>query len=129
MSTTSGPKGALLGTTYLAGAAVVQYRAVKRGADSDHCVPATAASVNLGIAMDNQDNVDKSVPVAHRSGEMVTAEVGAAVALDALLTSDANGRLVTAATGNPVTAIAREVATATNQLINVELVGSRVIAP
>lgn len=131
MSAVHGNKGALLGSTLLAGLAndIIQYRAVKRGADADHGVRGTAASVNLGIAMDNQDNINKSFPIAHRAGELVQAEVGAAVAIDALLASDANGRFITATVGQSVTAIAREAATTLSQLIVVELVGGRMVAP
>lgn len=131
MSTVHGSKSALLGSTLLAGLAndIIQYRAVKRGATADHGVRATAASVNLGIAMDNQDNINKSFPLAHRAGELVQAEVGAATAIDALLASDANGRLITATTGQSVTAIGREASTALGQLITVELAGARMVAP
>lgn len=131
MSAVHGNKGALLGSTLLAGLAndIIQYRAVKRGADADHGVRATAASVNLGIAVDNQDNINKSFPLAHRAGELVQAEIGAAVAMDALLASDANGRLITATTGQSVTAIAREAGTTLGQLIVVEVVGGRLVAP
>jgi hypothetical protein len=131
MSAVHGNKGALLGSTLLAGLAndIIQYRAVKRGADADHGVRATAASANLGIAMDNQDNINKSFPIAHRPGELVQAEIGAAVAIDVRLTSDVNGRLITALTGNPVTAWSREAGTTLGQLIVVEVVGPGQLAP
>lgn len=131
MSTVFGPKGAMLGSTLLAGLAndIIQYRAVKRGADADHGVRATAAAVCLGIAMDNQDNINKSFPLAHRSGELVTAEVGAAVAQDVRLAADANGRLILAVTGNPVVAFSREAATTLGQLIVVELAPPGQLAP
>lgn len=131
MSAVHGSKSALLGSTLQAGLAndIIQYRAVKRGADADHGVRATAAAVCLGIAMDNQDNINKSFPLAHRPGEMVQAEIGAAVAIDVRLTPDANGRLITAATGNPVVAYSREAGTTLGQLIVVELVASGQLAP
>jgi hypothetical protein len=124
MPSTAGPKTALQGTTYLAGAAIVKYRAVKRGADKNTAILATLASPTLGIAMDNQDNVGKAFPVAHREGEMVLAAAGAAFALDAELTPDANGRLIAAATTQKVCAIAREAATALDQLVAVEWLGA-----
>lgn len=127
MSTAYGPKGPLFPSTLRAGAAITANRAVKRGATLDDAIPATAASVNVGIAMDNQDEVGAAVGVAHRPGELVTAESGAAFALDAKLTSDATGRLITAAATNPVTAIAREAATAAGELVCVELVQSGVV--
>lgn len=131
MSAVHGNKTALFGSTLKAGLAndIIQYRAVKRGADADHGVRATAASACLGIAMDNQDNIEKSFPLAHRPGEIVQAEIGAAVAIDVRLTPDANGRLITAITGNPVVAFSREAGTTLGQLIAVELVPNGQIAP
>lgn len=38
--------------TYLAGSAVVRYRAVKRGADENTVVPATANAESIGIAVE-----------------------------------------------------------------------------
>lgn len=130
MSAVHGNKSALLGSTLQAGLAndIIQYRAVKRGADADHGVRATALAACLGIAMDNQDNINKSFPLAHRAGEIVQAEVGAAVAIDVKLTPDANGRLVAAAATNPVIAVSREAATALGQLIAVELLAQGTVA-
>lgn len=128
--TAYGPKGARHATTLLAGTVPILYGiAVKRGADANHCVPGTANSVNLGIALENQDTAERPLAIAHAPGELVEGRVGAAVAIDALLTSDAAGKLVTATTGQIVTAIARDAATAVDQLIPVELVGPRVLAP
>lgn len=124
MPSTMGPKGALLGTTMLAGAAIIRGRAVKRGADKNTAIHATLASPTVGLALDNQDNVGKAFPVAHREGEMVLAVAGAAFAIDAELTPDANGRLIAAVTTNKVCAIAREAATALDQLITVEWLGA-----
>lgn len=126
---TSGPKTALQPNTFLAGAAVVRFRAVKRGADENTVIHGTAASVNLGISEDSQDTAGRSLRVADRPGESVLAEAGAAFALDALLTSDANGRLITAVATNPVTAIARQAATALGDLVAVELASKRLLAP
>lgn len=129
MSTTSGPKG-VLGTTYLAGGVIVKNRFVKQGADADHVVQATAASVNVGVATDNQDNTEKVVSVLQKPGETVRIEAGAAFALGAKLASDANGKAVLATTGQPVSAIAREASTAATQLVVCELVNSSVtLAP
>jgi len=118
-----GPKGALAGSTMLAGAAIIRGRAVKRGADKNTAIHATLASPTVGLALDNQDNVGKAFPICHRPGEMVVALSGAAFALDAELTPDANGRLITALTTNKVCAIAREAATAIDQLVTVEWLG------
>ena len=126
---TSGPKSALQPNTFLAGAAVVRYRAVKRGADENSVVPGTANSLNLGIAEDSQDTIGRSLRVADRPGEQVLGEVGAAVALDALLASDANGRLVTATTGQNVIAIARQAGAVLGDLISVEVASKGRLAP
>jgi hypothetical protein len=123
-----GPKGPLLMTTYKAGAAIVKNRFVKRGADQDSVIPATDISVNLGVAYDNQDVIGRDVPVAHRSGETVLIEAGAAVALDAKLKSDATARAVAAAATNPYSAVARQAATAAGELIVCELVGPGMLA-
>lgn len=124
-----GPKGGLLATTLLAGAAIVKNRFVKRGADADHCIPATLNSVNIGVAEDDQDTIDRPVRVVHRQGELVEVEASAAIALDALLTSDATGKAVTATVGQIVCGIARSVATAAGQLVVVELTGRTAVAP
>jgi hypothetical protein len=92
-----------------------------RGADANTAIPATANAVSLGIAEDHQQNVGRPFRVADRPGELTWGEAGAAFALDALLASDANGRLVTATTTQNVAAIARQAATALGDLVNVEL--------
>jgi hypothetical protein len=125
MASQHGPKGALMGTTLIAGAAVNSGRVVKRGADANHAITNTAATIRpLGIAVDNANAAEDALPVAHRPGEVVNGVSGAAFALDAELTSDASGKLVAAATGgtNFVVAIAREAASATDQYVAVELV-------
>jgi hypothetical protein len=127
---TSGPKGPLFPNTYLAGAAVVRYRVVKRGADLNSVIMAAAATdVPLGISGDNQDTIGRVLRVNDRPGENVVGEAGAAFALDALLTSDANGRLVTCATTNPVAAIARQAAAALSDLVAVEVAPRGMKAP
>lgn len=119
---TPGPKEALFPNTYLAGGAIVRGRAVKRGADMNHAVQSAAATdVPLGIAVDHQATAERPLRVADRPGETTWGEAGAAFALDALLTSDANGRLVTCATTQPVTAIARQAAAVLGDLVSVEI--------
>jgi hypothetical protein len=125
MASQHGPKGALLGTTLIAGAAVNAGRVIKRGADASHAITNTAATIRpLGIAADSASAAEESLPVAHRPGEVVLGVSGAAVALDAEVTSDASGKLVTAAGGgtNWVVGLAREAPTATDQYFAVELV-------
>jgi hypothetical protein len=127
--TTMGPKGGHRPNTAIAGTAIVRGTAVKRGADLNTLVQATAASVNQGIATDNQDTVGRTFPFVDQPGEIVEARVGAAVALDALLTTDASGRLITAATTNPVIAHALQAATAADQLVPVRLAQRGIVAP
>lgn len=129
-STTAGPKGGLLPNTLIAGAAIDRGKVVKRGADLTHCIHAAAATdVSLGIAIDSQATAEKPVAIADRPGEIVEGRAGNSFALDALLTSDANGRLVTAASTNPVAAIARQAATAADQLVPVEIAPRGLKAP
>lgn len=120
-----GPKGALRPNTYLAGAAITKNRFVKRGADADSVVPATANSAIMGVATDDQDTVGRPVSVADEPGEKVEVAAGAAFALDALLQSDANGRAVTATAGQRPGARAMAAATALGQLIPVKLLSER----
>jgi hypothetical protein len=117
-----GPKGALFPTTYRAGAAIVASRILKRGADADSVIHNTAATiVSLGISEEAQATIGKPVRVAHRPGELVRVAAGAAIALDALLTSDANGRAVTAAATNQYVAVARQAAAVLDDLILCEI--------
>jgi hypothetical protein len=129
MGTTMGPKGGHRPNTALAGAAIVRGTAIKRGADQNTAIPATANSVNLGIAIDDQPTIGRTVSFVDQPGEIVEGRASAAFALDALLTSDATGKLVTATTGQIVTAQALRAATAVDQLVPVRLAGPRVLAP
>lgn len=126
---TNGPKGALAPMTAIAESAVTKGRAVRRGATADAVVPSVNASVCVGIAVDTQSTAGKPVAIAHRPGEIIEVEAGAAFAADALLMSNASAQLITATTGNPVIAVAREAATAAGQLVSAELVGPRILAP
>lgn len=128
-NTTAGPKGGLLLNTLIAGAAIVYGTVIKRGADVTHGIQGTNACVPLGIACDNQTVAEKPFPIADRPGEMVEGRAGAAFALDALLMSDASGKLITATTTNPVAAIARQAATAVDQLVPVEVAPRGLLAP
>lgn len=118
----NGPKGALFPTALRAGAAVSACRILKAGADQDHAIHATAvASIFTGISEEDQPTVDKPFRVAHRPGEIVRVEAGAAVAAGADLTSDANGRAVTAVSTNQIIGSAKNAATALGDLITVEI--------
>lgn len=94
-----------------------QYRAVKRTATGIALCGAADAGF-LGILQDD--------PLAGESGTVKTRDVskavaGAAVAVGALLTTDAVGRLVPAALGNPAVARALEAAAADSDLFAVEV--------
>lgn len=125
----TGPKGPHRANTGISGGAIVRGRAIKRGADANTFVAATANSVNAGIAVDDQDTTGRTFPFVDQPGEIVEGRVGAAVALDAYLTSDADGSLVTATVGQNIVAQALQAATAANQLIPVKLFPTRTIAP
>lgn len=117
----TGPKGPHRPNTYLAGAAITKKRFVKRGADADSVIPATANSVIIGVAEEDQDRVGAPVLVTEGAGEIVEVAAGAAFALDALLQSDANGRAVAAVATQRPFAKAMRAATAVSQLIPVML--------
>jgi hypothetical protein len=117
-----GPKGALFPSAYRVGAAVISCRILKRGADKDHVIHNTAATImGVGISEEDQATVDKPVRVAHRPGELVRVEAGAAFAADVEITSDATGRGVAAVSTNPYIAISREAALAAGDLVTVEI--------
>ncbi len=124
-----GSKGAVDANVYIAGAPIICYRVVTRGTDQNSVVPAGANALPIGIAAQNQQRAGATVPIVDRAGEEVLAEAGAAFALDALLTSDANGRLITATTGQNVVAIARQAATLLGDLVNVEIAQRGYLAP
>jgi len=87
----------VLTKSYIAEAAVLPYRVVKYGtADGQAVQSAAAGDAHMGIA-DNlgQATVGGRVDVI-RSGQ-AEAEAGAAITRGALLSSDASGRVITAA--------------------------------
>jgi hypothetical protein len=127
--TTMGPKGGHRPNTAIAGGAIVRATAIKRGADLNHAVQATANSFNLGISLDDQPTAEHAFAFVDQPGEIVEGRAGAAFALDALLASDANGKLVTATTGQNVIARAKQAATAADQLVPVQLTQPGYLAP
>jgi hypothetical protein len=128
-NTTHGPKGALQPSTLIAGAAIVRGTFVKRGADQNTAIPGTANSRNIGIATEDQDTIGRTFSVAHRPGEIVEGRASAAIALDAYVTSDATGKMVTATTGQLAGGICRQAATAVDQLVPIELTPAGFVAP
>ena len=117
-----GPKGALQPSAYRVGAAVEANRILKRGASPDLVVHNTAATIRpVGITEEAQATVDKPVRVAHRPGELVRVEAGAAIAADVRITSDANGRAVAAVATNQIIGWSRNAALALGDLITCEI--------
>lgn len=128
--TVVGPKGGLQMTTMVAGAAIAKGMQVKRGADLNTAIPnAAATTASLGVAMDDQDTAGRTFPIANGAGEFVLVRSGAAFALDARLTSDGSGRAITAASTNQSILIAREAATAADQLVTAEMLAQGSVAP
>jgi hypothetical protein len=128
--TVAGPKGGLQPNTAIAGAIITKGQFLKRGADQNTLIPNTAATIqSVAVALDDQDTAGRTLPVADQPGELVLVRAGAAFALDALLTSDGTGRAITAATTNKVLAVAREAATAVDQLVTAQLLTQNSTAP
>lgn len=128
-STTFGPKGGLQPNTAVAGAIIAKGQLLKRGADQNTLIPNTAATIqSVAVAADDQDTAGRTLMVYDQPGENCLVRAGAAFALDAKLTSDASGRAVTAAATNPIIAVAREAATAADQLVAAQLVDQGSIA-
>lgn len=79
-----------------------------------------AAQKVLGILQDNLGIAAGAAVQVGYSGKS-KAKAGAAVAADALLTTDATGRLVTATIGQHVHAVALQAAAGANEIITVRL--------
>lgn len=128
--TVAGPKGGLVPNTAIAGAVIARGTQLKRGADLNTMIPnAAAATPTLAIAADDQDTAGRTVLVYDQPGEFVLVRAGAAFALDARLTSDGTGRAITAATGNQSVLVAKEAATAVDQLVTAQILPFGSLAP
>jgi hypothetical protein len=128
--TVAGPKGGLQPNTAIAGAIITKGQQLKRGADQNTLIPNTAATIeSVAVAQDDQDIAGRTVPIIDQPGELCLVRAGATFALDAKLTSDGTGRSVTAASTNKYFAIAREAATAVDQLVTAQLVSAGSVAP
>ena len=84
------------------GADIAQRRFVTQGASGISQAGANAEAVGISLeAYDDSefsaDNASRTIPVALLDGAKIEVEAGAAVAVGALVTSDAQGRAVTAA--------------------------------
>jgi hypothetical protein len=127
--TTMGPKGGHRPNTGITGGAVVYGCGVKRGADANTVVAATANSRNIGVSLDDQATTGRAISFVDQAGEIVEVRAGAAFALDALLATDAAAKFVTATTGQNATARALQAATAADQLVPARLLAEGTLAP
>jgi hypothetical protein len=91
------------------------------------CRPPTRASTRASRSTTSRRRA--RVPVRRSAGEIVEARAGAAFALDALLMSDANGKLITARRPNGHRARAPQAATAADQLVPVRSLQRGILAP
>lgn len=101
-----------------------QYYGVKR----------TATGVTLCGAGDHCDGVvseGKAVGLhtSFKTGNQVKAIAGAAIAIGAKVTPDANGKFVTATTGTEVFGTARSAAGAANDLVSIDIDRSQLDVP
>lgn len=108
---------------YLPTEAVAQYRGVIQ-TDLETCAyPATAADMPLGVTQD--ECTAENVAEGRAISVMVTGssflEASAAIALNARVALTADGKAVTAATGNEVIGIARTAPNGDGELMVVEL--------
>ena len=129
-TTTLGPKGGLAPNTAIAGVALItKGTLLKRGADQNTLIPNTAATiVTVAVAGDDQDTAGRAFVVYDQPGENILVRAGAAFALDARLTSDATGRAVTASATNQSSLVAREAATAVDQLVAAQIIAGNAVA-
>lgn len=119
----AGPQGGIHPKTAVAGAAVSKGQALKRGADANTLIPNTAGTIaTIGVAADDQDTAGRTFMYHDVPGETIYVRSGAAFALDAKLMPDGTGRAITATATNIPYAIAREAATAADQLVVAELI-------
>lgn len=109
--------------TYEAGGDISasQYRFVKAGATAGQVVACdTAGERTIGVLQNDPDAADKAATVG--VGGISKVEAGAAVAADASVSVDAQGRAVTSVTaGHVIVGYARTAAAAAGELIAVEL--------
>lgn len=109
---------------YDAEAAIVKFRAVKKGTTAEGVIQCSVAGeAGRGIAQFDVAAADltRGKGASVREGGISEWEAGAAIASEALVTTDASGRCVAAATGNSVWGRARMAASGAGVRISVEL--------
>jgi hypothetical protein len=114
-------------------ATLVAGLAAIRGTATDQANIAGAIATSLlGVVDLDQQSPAVAAPVTIRRwcpGRRAYAQAGAAVVVDALLTTDANGRFITASTGNKVLAIADSAAAVSGDVIAVIFQDGNLAAP
>lgn len=102
--------------TYNAGGAITARRLVKFDVAGDVVQASAAADLLIGVS-DWSGDVVSGQRVDIHMGEQPEVEAGAAIAAGARLTSDANGKAVTAAAGEQCVGFATEAAAADGDVI------------
>lgn len=113
--------------TGIAGTAVTIYRFVALAADGQMDHVASAQGDVDGIAGESQATVGRDFPVVLPDGALCKVEAGAAVAVGALVSSDASGRAIThvAAVDNVAVGRAWSAASAAGDIITIQFVHKR----
>ncbi len=111
----------------VSGSTIVKKKFVKRGAGQDEVVlGAAAADLIEGVTVEDiPNNGHRSI----QTGGKALLLSGAAVALNALITCDAQGRGITAATGNLVKGQACSATSGADEEFEIELWTGRFVAP
>ena len=105
-------------TVALSGA---EFLAVKFDSDGGIVKADTAGENVIGLLPAEQGDIGAGETVTVQIKECGLWKVGEAVAVGAELTTDADGKAVTAASGNFITAIALEAASAADEIIKVQI--------
>ncbi|MCD8308899.1 MAG: DUF2190 family protein [Clostridia bacterium] len=99
-----------------------EFLAVKFDSDGGIVKADTAGENVLGLLPAEQGDIEAGNTVTVQIKECGLWKAGAAVAAGDELTTDANGKCTTAASGNFILAIALEAATAADEVIKVQIV-------
>lgn len=117
---------------YDAEAAITKYRAVKKGATAEGVIQcAVLGERGRGVSQFDVAAADltRGKGVSVREEGITEWEAGAAIASEALVTVDAQGRCVTAATGQAVWGEARQAASGAGVRISVHLISVKHVHP
>jgi hypothetical protein len=98
------------------------FKAAAYDSNGNIVIASTAGANAIGLFVaEHDDTVDQGDPVTIQIKDIGYWQAGAAVAIGAELTTDANGKAVTAESGNFITAIALEAASAADDVIKVQI--------